>query len=418
LSKLSTYSKNKVINYNYNFKQASIELTNPSSYDENDFRKYFLEFIDVDRIDPDKVLQWQKESHEQSVAMWKYAFLMRYYVKKTKSIQQINSLLSLSEKHYSESIQKDDNIVNLYAARSMRNYMYNSRFSFLCQSDSSYSFELLKKDIEAIEAVQNETFIFNYHPYEKAVGFIINLLNSQLERDDCEESLLKDELNLLNHCFLKFKENTEWCKHNQTYLMQMRFNFSSIEDKEKGIRVFYPSSFCRPLRFSVLEESISKFNSEIPFIEYQIKHFSEKKDLLAAKTKIDNIERSLLEKMGLFVTVTTFLVGLLSIFIGNNGSVSIFTKMEYVICLGIVLLLFVCLGYFVVGSSIQKFKPYIFGTLTIILLIYMGMFFFKIKPKKENPISKSSKVEQISNMPAEDSSFNLIHPKESIDVGK
>ena len=385
LSKLSIFSKNRVISYNYNFNQDSIELTNPSAYEDGDFRKYFLEFIDVERISPDRILQWQKESHEKSVDMWKYAFLMRYYVKKTKSIQQIDHLLSLSEKHYSESILMEDNIVNHYAARSMRNYMYNSRFSFLCQSDKSYLFKSLKDDIEQIEAVQNETFIYNYHPYEKAVGYIINLLNSQLGRDDCDEAILKDEFATLHHCFQKFKENTDWCKQNQPYLMQMRFNFSSIGDKEKDIRVFYPSSFCRPLRFSVLDECIAKYNSEIPFIEYQIKHFSEKKDLIAAKTKIDNIERSLLEKMGLFVTVTTFLVGLLSIFIGNNGSVSIFTKMEYVICLGVILLLFVCLGYFVVGGSIKKWKPYVFGGLTIILLIFMGIYFVRSTHDSSTP---------------------------------
>lgn len=396
LSKLSVFSKNKVIAYNYNFNQSFIELTNTSQYKDDDFRKYFLDFIDVDRIDPDNILQWQKESHEDKVAMWKYAFLMRYYVKKTKSIQLIDGLLELSEKHYFESIQADDNIVNLYAARSMRNYMYNSRFSFLCQSDSTYSFDSLKKDIGQIEAVQNETFVFNYHPYEKAVGFIINLLNRQFEQDDADESVLKEELEMLHHCFQKFKENTDWCKQNQPYLMQMRFNFSSIGDKEKGIRVFYPSSFCRPLRFSVLDECIATYNSEIPFIEYQIKHFSEKKDLIAAKTKIDNIERSLLEKMGLFATVTTFLVGLLSIFIGNNGSVSIFTKMEYVICLGVILLLFVCLGYFVVGGSIKKWKPYIFGGLTIILLIFMGFYFFKgVKPTHDS--STTSRIESTEN---------------------
>lgn len=410
LSKLSIFSKNRVINYNYNFNQDSIELTNPSAYEDGDFRKYFLEFIDVERIDPDRILQWQKESHEKSVDMWKYAFLMRYYVKKTKSIQQIDHLLSLSEKHYSESILLDDNIVNHYAARSMRNYMYNSRFSFLCQSDKAYSFKSLKDDIEQIEAVQNETFIYNYHPYEKAVGFIINLLNSQLGRDDCDEAILKDELTMLHHCFQKFKENTDWCKQNQPYLMQMRFNFSSIGDKEKGIRVFYPSSFCRPLRFSVLDECISKYNSEIPFIEYQIKHFSEKKDLIAAKTKIDNIERSLLEKMGLFVTVTTFLVGLLSIFIGNNGSVSIFTKMEYVICLGVILLLFVCLGYFVVGGSIKKWKPYIFGGLTIILLVFMGFYFFKgVKPTHDS--SSPSIIEPIENSTETTPTLPVLQPQ-------
>jgi len=117
--------------------------------------------------------------------------------------------------------------------------------------------------------------------------------------------------------------------------------------------------------------TILQYSHDIASLEYQVKHQDEKLELLAAKKQIANFERKNLETMSLVITVTTLLVGLLSIFIGNNGSVSIFSKMEYVSVLGIVLMLFVCLGYFVVSDVLKKYKPYIFGILSVIFIIYL-----------------------------------------------
>ena len=70
--------------------------------------------------------------------------------------------------------------------------------------------------------------------------------------------------------------------------------------------------------------------------------------------------------MGVFITLTTFLVGLLSIFIGNNGGVSIFEKMEYVIALGLILIVFISLGYFVVSEKYSAIKAVIFALLLLL----------------------------------------------------
>ena len=70
-----------------------------------------------------------------------------------------------------------------------------------------------------------------------------------------------------------------------------------------------------------------------------------------------------MEQMGLFITLTTFLVGLLSIFIGNNGQVSIVEKIRYVIALGLILLVFVCVGYFVIQGKKSNVKSVIIGFL-------------------------------------------------------
>lgn len=79
-------------------------------------------------------------------------FLMRYYTKCTKSIEQIENLLKLAVKHHEESINMaDENNVNVCADRSFLNYMYNSKFSFQCQCNKDYSYGQMKADLRQIE---------------------------------------------------------------------------------------------------------------------------------------------------------------------------------------------------------------------------------------------------------------------------
>lgn len=81
------------------------------------------------------------------------------------------------------------------------------------------------------------------------------------------------------------------------------------------------------------------------------------------------MERKNMEQMGLFITITTFLVGLLSIFIGNDGSVSIIEKMHYVIALGCILTVFVCVGYFAVRDKYDTKKSCLF-----VLLMFLSSY--------------------------------------------
>ena len=373
LSKLSLFSKNQKITYNYDFKENQISIKDTTQLAKDDLLSYFLWFMDVEQITPEQILEWQQDSQKKDVSMWNLVFLMRYYVKKTKTASQINNLIAVFDKHYNENERGNEHIINRYARRSARNYMYNSRFSFNCQQGNDYSFKQLKKDLEEIRSIQSATFIQNYHPYQKAIDYTKKLLEDGIEKNETSDKL-NDYIEFIKECFTYFKENVDWCKKNQPYLMQLRYNFSTRKYKDTDIEVFYPSSFCRPLRFSHLDNDILQYSHDIAFLEYQVKHQDEKLELLAAKKQIANFERKNLETMSLVITVTTLLVGLLSIFIGNNGAVSIFSKMEYVAVLGVVLMLFVCLGYFVVSDVLKKYKPYIFGLLAGIFIIYL--FFF------------------------------------------
>ena len=251
-----------------------------------------------------------------------------------------------------------------------------------------------------IENIQEETYIHNYHPYQKAIEYILKKLKDSLASIKDNHATLNEQFEFLEECFKKFKDNVDWCKKNQPYFLQLRYNFSTIhikgENGDDTIDVFYPSSFCRPLRFAHLDKQILDFSHEIAFLKYEVNHHAERVELLDAKKKINTFEKKNLEYIGLTTSAMAFLVGLLSIFIGNDGNVSIFTKMEYVTALGLVLLLFVCVGYFMVSDIKEKWKPYIFGFLTALAFAYIGYFFIDYHKMKYS-IPPRADIEAITN---------------------
>lgn len=363
LSKLSAFFDNKKISYYHDWKLETIELDCPDKYPKEDFRFLFQKYLEPSSLDNITILEWQQDSLQQDVSMWKLAFLMRYYTKCTNSIEQIDNLLRLAIHHHDEYERGNEhNVVNDCASRSFLNYMYNSRFSFLCQHEKDYTYELMKVDLQKIESIQAQTLIYNY---QTALNYVIKEIESKLSHVQFEDisQLVCD----LKKYYKKFKTNVAWCKKYQPYLVQLRYNFSSVKFDDCDFKTYCPSSFCRPLRFKDLDEDIISYASKIAFLENESKNQNNRKLILDAKSKIDNMERKNMEQMGLFITITTFLVGLLSIFIGNDGSVSIIEKMHYVIALGCILTVFVCVGYFAVRDKYDTKKSCLF-----VLLMFLS----------------------------------------------
>lgn|SRR5574344_1167291 len=373
LKKLSYFSDKKEIKFNCDFEEETFDI-NSKEYSDGDFRSYYLKYIDTEKIKESEVKDWQNNLRKDNVPMWNIAFLTRYYIKKACSVELIDDLIKLEEKQYQDSIRQDDNIVNRYSDESFRNYMFNSRFSYLCQFDKDYSFGSMKKDLEKIETIQNETLIFDYHPYQKAIEFIIKFLERKISNLNKGENLLT-YMDFLKKSYEKFKKNIDWCKRNQSYYIQMRYKFSTIK-KDDSFSVFYPSSFCRPLKYNMLDEFIVQFNTRISFLEYQVNHIEERYEMMEAQDKIGAMEEKNIKNMGLFMSVMTFLVGMLSIFIGNGKDVSIFSKMQYVVALGVILLLFVCLGYVFVEDKLLKKRAFIFGFITAACTIFLSIMLY------------------------------------------
>lgn len=366
LGKMSAFSDNKKIQYYCDWQLETIELDKPDKYSKEDFRFLFQKYLDPTGLDDETIDEWQKDSMKDDVAMWKLAFLMRYYTKCTKSIIQIDNLIGIANRHHGEYINEGTgNCVNDYAASSFLNYMYNSRFSFLCQCDKGYTYEQMKRDLVKIESIQAQTFIKNYHPYQNAVEFTIKVIESKLAQEEFED--ITPFVSDLQGYFEKYKRNVSWCRKNQPYLVQLRYNFSSITIEGCDFKIFCPSSFCRPLRFKELEEKSIAYANKIAFLENESCNQHNRRLFMEAKSKIDSMERRNMEQMGLFITITTFFVGLLSIFIGNDGSVPLMEKVQYVVVLGCILIIFVCTGYCVLQKTHRKFEKLLLGGIVLLL---------------------------------------------------
>lgn len=373
LGKMSVFTENKKILYYHDWELETIELDRPDKYLKGDFRFLFQKYLDPSGLDDGTIIEWQQDSLKDEVAMWQLAFLMRYYTKCTKSIIQINKLIDLACRHHDEYIRDDKhNIVNDCADRSFLNYMYNSRFSFLCQCDKDYTYVRMKEDLQEIESIQSQTFIKNYHPYQTAVEFTIKVIETKISQMVMED--ITQIVSDLKEYFRKFKLNVLWCKKHQPYLVQLRYDFSSIEIENCDFKTFCPSSFCRPLRFKDLDEKTIAYANKIAFFENESYNQHNRSLFLETKSKIDNMERKNMEQMGLFITITTFLVGLLSIFIGNNGSVTIKEKMQYVVALGCILIIFVSVGYYFVRDKHSKTENCILGGIIFILVLSLWNF--------------------------------------------
>lgn len=388
LYKLSRFSKNGKITYNYNFKHIDFQQEEVEKGCYKGMTEHFCEYLEPNTITSDKVLEWQTKSHDKDVSLWSLTMLMRYYAKVFKNSSQINNLLTINDSQFNETLPTESNIVNAYADKSARNYMYNSRFSFNCQCLKDYTLQQMRTDLDAIEAIQNETLIINYHPYQKAFEFSLKKTLEHMRAGE-PKSIIEEDIDYLQNYYDKYKKSLEWCKKYQPYTMQLRFKFSTIVDEQKdgdgkllqSLNVFCPSSFMRPLRFSYLQEKEVEFETKLYMLRNDLESYEERSQIKAMKqemeVKMEEVNKKAFEQMSFFSAVVIFLVGLITIFTGNDGNVSLIDKFQYVIILGVLLLLFVCLGYFVITPRFEKNKPWIFGGLTISFLIVLIWFFIK-----------------------------------------
>ena len=388
LYKLSRFSKNGKITYNYNFKHIDFRHDDVDSGCYEEMKVHFCEYLEPNTITSDKVLEWQSKSHDKDVSLWSLSMLMRYYTKVFKNGSQIDNLIVLNDKQYYVSLPTESNAVNAYADKSVRNYMYNSRFSFKCQCLNDYTLSQMRSDLDEIEAIQNETLIINYHPYQKAFEFSLKKTLDHM-RAGAPKKMVEEDIECLQKYYEKFKNSLDWCKKFQPYTMQLRFGFSTIVDKQvdsdgnivRSVNVFCPSSFMRPLRFSYLQEKKVEFETKLYMLRNDLESYEERGQVKAMKqdmeTKMEEVNKKAFEQMSFFSAVIIFLVGLITIFTGNDAKVTLVDKFQYVVILGVLLLLFVCLGHFVITPHCEKLKSWIFGVLIIIFVTALLLFFIK-----------------------------------------
>lgn len=365
LLKLSYFAKNQRIEYQFNFKNTVV-ASEAIDKNENETYSNYLRFINPGKyITEEDVYQWQSHPNKQWARLGQMVLLMRYYTKVTRNITQAENLLEEYDSFCKEKVKSMFYEFNKYSLRSVRVYMYNCLFSLKCKLPQKFSFEDIRNSLDQIETIQCMCMIYNYHPYQKAIEYTIKSLKDDIA-NKVNKSVLIEKLDCLNHWKNLFHDKIEWCKQNQCYAFQLTFR--ECTELGKGYKLFHPSSFSRPLKFDEIIKKRDKLDWECFMLENELEKYEDVLSLQEAQKKIDNMERKNMEQMGLFITITTLLVGFLSIFIGNDGSVSIIEKMRYVVALGCILIVFVCIGYLAVRDKSDKgicCKCWLFVFLTI-----------------------------------------------------
>lgn len=161
----------------------------------NEHFKSFLAFSEDDTHDSDRISNIQHKCQSGTATIREYITLFDYYRKFAKQQSQIDNILDEFSTRYKKAVHNLQDGFDLYAWRTMLNYIYNCRLSYLLyRRRKKLSFEELKQAIDEIDALQQDTCILNFYPYKKACEYLIELIKKEFANRDISNYQEKFEL--------------------------------------------------------------------------------------------------------------------------------------------------------------------------------------------------------------------------------
>ena len=266
-----------------------------------------------------------------------YALLMKYYKdsKNTSQMQIDNILKDFDAVHDDLCTKFKKRPLDRYALGTLKNYMYNCRFSFMMQK-SNYSFDELKKDLDVITEIQYHTGILNFYPYRKAFKRALQFFHSD---ESTDKSVLTKYKNFLIYCISKLDESIQWCRAYCFYPVQKVYNECLVKVDGFG-DVFVASSFCKPVSYKDLKEELNSYRNQALLVDNEIELLEEKAELEKIKADIDNSKTREVEILSFFVAIITFLFGAIGFFAKNENN-DFMHLLSSIFGLGAILLIFV-----------------------------------------------------------------------------
>lgn len=320
------------------------------------------------------------KSRNNTLSIGQFSLLMKYY-KDTSNTnkEQINNILKDFDSLYDQKLaQPIKEPFERYALYTLKNYMYNSRFSFLMQ-DTGYTFGQLQKDLNEIIGIQNQTGVLNFYPFRKAFSKALQLFhtNDAIKKENFQE--LKD---FLQQCIVKFTEAIEWCKTYYFYPIQNQYKECLVKVDGFG-DVFIASSFCRPVKYGKLIDDLNTFKNQALLVDNEIALLEEKAELKKIKNDIDHSKTREVEVLSVFTAIITFLFGTIGFFAENKNNDFLHLVFS-IFGLGAILLIFVSGIHLVTMRKEEKFWDYFkhprawFCLLTIVVCIILLLKFIVI----------------------------------------
>ena len=312
--------------------------------------------------------------NNQSITIPGLILLMKYYQKLTNRNNDIDKILN----HYESNLRPSPEMskYNIFSLQLLKLYLLNSKLSHQL-SFSKVSISELNTFYRKIKEEQEPIKIKNFHPYEKILDYLSEHYLSKIDSIDSNE--YAEALALYDKCLKSYSESIEWGLKNDFYPFLLPFADSMIVYSD-NLKVFYPSSFTRPLRYEKLKDELSGIVRNYDMYKAQKFLIDERKSIVAVKKEIEDTKKESLKILGIFSTVVTFLFGTIDVFAKTKDfKETLLTSLG----VGTVLFLFCTLIYlFLLSENDYKNKPVKFYSilfLALISAIVLGAFSGMIK---------------------------------------
>lgn len=382
---------------NFNFSiNSTIETINPNKLEIGELQS----FIDKEKyknLSNELLEKLNNDIISKNPKLESFVRLIRHYKENLKSISDrgiMDNILQIYDEYYHESKEKDPTAkkheYNNFSLDSVRNYIYNCRFSFLSNFDS-ISFEDIELELAKIQQIQMKG-VQNFHPYEKGIECLRRRLETILNKDstscsDEELNLVKRKLEKLEDLIGKYDKAINWCEFRKFYPFLLPFDESLIE--EKSLSIFIPSTFSKAInyqeQFEYLNETKQKLGEyhSLFLVKKEQKSISllnqeNQKRTSELEETVKKYEKRTYELLGLFTAVITFLFGSVNIFTQNSDS-SLPLLITNTMGLGFILLLFAGLillttSKFILELSLKDFiKTSRFKFLIVFIIGYVAI---------------------------------------------
>lgn len=356
LKKTCIYNEDSPHYYSVDFEIQNInDITKDDDYNRNLMSLFNTMYLDKNGFESETIKLYQQEFSQERFSSLGFVVLAYHYGTSTqKAIERLDNLLENFEMYSKQIAQKELCLFDRYAMKSIRNYIYNCRFSLLLKQ-KKYTIENLEADLNKIETIQEETGIYNYHPYKK----ILKHLDDYFKEN--EEAVTQKHLDLFNKVFEKYQSSYEAC-------IQRHFQpFHLLIDDCKRSGFFVATSFSRPISPTKLKNSEREYRDTKQYLPISLRLIEREKKIKGVETKIEHFRKESFEYLGVFIAVITFLFGSIQLF--GNSEIKVTVSIINIVSLGIVLGLFMAMLYIVLYCKQNR----IWLLITFIILSFIGL---------------------------------------------
>ena len=340
-----------------------------------------------------------QKSSEGKLRIGQMALLMKCYkdLSDTTLIQIDNLIKDFDKKFEKLFKQHNSRKYDTYALRTLKNYMYNCRLSYKI-SKTDYKFEFLENDMQEIMNIQKATRIMNFYPYQKAIEFIITIVEKDKE---LSRQTVESYLSRMDFYIRKCEEAINWCEEQHFIPIQNVYNESLSKVDGFGV-VLVPSTFCRPINYDKRRHILSAHKTHALFLRNELSLREEREEIRAIQQQIDKSHWKNIELLSIFTAIITFLFGTVS-FMSNGTSITITQQIYNIVAIGVVLLLFVSAISIVTMQRERKHADYwkhprlYFLLLSIIISVVLIFHILRTVPSTGESFDDSSAFSIPSN---------------------